>query len=49
MFIIVASEYMIVGCVSHIYIYIYIYIYMKRKKKEVKRIGITGNCERLLD
>jgi hypothetical protein len=25
------------------------YIYMKRKKKEVKRIGITGNCERLLD
>ena len=47
MFIIVASEYMIVGCVSHIYIYIY--IYMKRKKKEVKRIGITGNCERLLD
>ena len=45
MFIIVASEYMIVGCVSHIYIY----IYMKRKKKEVKRIGITGNCERLLD
>jgi hypothetical protein len=44
MFIIVASEYMIVGCVS-----IYIYIYMKRKKKEVKRIGITGNCERLLD
>jgi hypothetical protein len=32
-------------CIS----YIYIYIYMKRKKKEVKRIGITGNCERLLD
>jgi uncharacterized membrane-anchored protein len=34
MFIIVASEYMIVGCLSHIYIYIYIYEEKEERSQE---------------